>query len=105
MTANDGASQIGPRAIYEGAKTQADRALRESVRTDDLKEASALADVAWKAEDRMVPDRPRKGWMGLMCRGLGGLPDVEKPHATYTAGALALVLVVGAIILVPMLLA
>lgn len=35
--------------------------------------------IASSAEKRMIPARPTKGWIGLMCRGLGELPDSERP--------------------------
>lgn len=77
----------GPRAIYEDASRKSKQATQAAAKTDDLWEASKHLDdamdhlrVSVRAETRMIPARPSKGWMGLMCRGLGELPDVDIPH-------------------------
>lgn len=80
-------TSLGPRAQYQEQEKLTARHLSayQSLPVGAKASGEAFEDYfqstrsELRLEQRMIPDRPRKGWMGLMCRGLGPLPDVDKP--------------------------
>lgn len=81
-------SELGPRALYEREVAWAKKhqdvyhqrpALPDAERSAALSEYIDSTMRSFSLESRAIPARPRKGWMGLMCRGLGDLPDVKRP--------------------------
>lgn len=83
-----GTSELGPRALYEREVARAKKhqdmysqrpALPDAERRAALNEYVESTMRSFRLESRAIPARPRKGWLGLMCRGLGDLPDVERP--------------------------
>lgn len=77
----------GPRALVDREKAVAqkhhdasmNRDLSRAERDRELNEYVESTLRVFSLERHAIPARPRKGWMGLMCRGLGELPDVEMP--------------------------
>lgn len=80
-------NEIGPRAAsdvaYERAMSAYRNALQARLAGED---GSKYSEVAHEQTRRFeeaakvaIPERPTRGWMGLMCRGLGELLDVPKP--------------------------
>lgn len=79
---------LGPRATYQQAQERMRQSLVQATTnlSVDYKGAAAHLETAREedapseaARQVMIPSRPGRGWLGLMCRGLGPLPDVSEP--------------------------
>ena len=76
----------GPREQALAAFEASNRALTASAKATTPSEASAaLRESAEHAQrfqeaQRLAVERPHSGWLGLMCRGLGELPDLARPQ-------------------------
>lgn len=87
MTSTEWWGESGPRAASNVAYEKATKAYRDAINAGSAGEdGSKYSEVAHEQTERFtkamkvaIPDRPTRGWMGLMCRGLGELLDVPQP--------------------------
>lgn len=94
MTSTDWEA-IGPRAASDAAYVKAMEAFRASREAWSAGEdGSKYSEIAHEQSERFteatkvaIPERPNRGWMGLMCRGLGELLDVPMPTQDEFADA------------------
>lgn len=77
---------MGPRERALTSLEASNAALAASVHaTTDSEASAALSESAEHAKrfqeaQRLAIQRPHAGWLGLMCRGLGELPDLPRPQ-------------------------
>lgn len=87
MTSAERNETMGPRAACDDAYERAMTAYADAGRARAAgKDASEYSEAAHKqtrryraASEVAIPERPTRGWIGLMCRGLGDLMDVPMP--------------------------